>query len=205
MSISTNGSADRMSVRNRLLIAGGVLFTMVGAVVGGITIFAKHTTSKQSDKEKACCWRGGVTPEWMSEEIGIRIPQKASDRRAGYKTGSRYDTGLLAFTLPTQDADEYTSRLIREGTRMIRNFHPKKNGYQPADGFTHLKLPEPETLVAGLRKISVCPDDLETPEGKHLRRCIDLFAHEFKRGDTRIYIKSTVGPGASQAASTARG
>ncbi|WP_307712708.1 hypothetical protein [Streptomyces sp. V4I23] len=205
MSMSTNGSSGRTSARNRVLIVGTVLLAVVGIVVGGITLIADRTSSKQAEKESACCWRHGVTPDWMSEEIGIRIPKRASDLRAGYKTGSRYDTGLLVFTLPTRDADEYTSRLIREGTRMIRNFHPETQDYRSADGFAHLRLQEPETLVEGLRKISICPDDLETPEGRYLRRCIDLFAHEFKPGDTRIYIKSTVEPGASPAASTARG
>ncbi|MEV4332014.1 hypothetical protein AB0K02_16030 [Streptomyces sp. NPDC049597] len=205
MSMPTIGSSGRWSARNRLLIVGAVLIVVAGTIVGGITLIADRTSSNQAEKDRVCCWQDGVTPDWMSEEIGIQIPQKASDRRAGYKTGSRYDTGLLVFTLPTRDADEYTSRLIREGTRMIRNFHPEKKGFRPADGFTQLDLPEPETLVEGLRKISVCPDNLETPEGKHLRRCVDLFAHEFEPGSTRIYVKSTIEPGTSPPATTARG
>ncbi|MET7617388.1 hypothetical protein [Streptomyces sp. NPDC005408] len=176
----------------------------VAAVVGAFTLVGDDVSSDQSEKEMTCCWKSGATPAWMSQEIGIRIPAKASDRRAGYKTGLRYDTGLLSFALPSQEADVYTSRLIREGTKMIRNFHPEKKGYRPAAAFAHLGLTEPETLVEGLRKISLCPDDLKSPEGQYLQRCVDLFAHEFKPGATRIYVRSTIEPGVTPPPATTK-
>lgn len=77
---------------------------------------------------------------------------------------------------------------------MIDNSHPKAKDYRPAAAFGHLALPEPETFVQGLRKTSLCPDDLTTPEGKYLQRCVDLFAHEFTPGTTRIYVRSTIEP-----------
>ncbi|GAA2946162.1 hypothetical protein ACFPN0_23190 [Kitasatospora cinereorecta] len=126
--------------------------------------------------------------------LGIRIPATASDRRAGYKVGERYDTGLLSFVLPADDAETYTGRLIEDGTEMIKNFHPEEKDYRPAAAFGHLGLPEPETFVQGLRTISLCPDDLATSEGKYLQRCVDLFAHEFTPGTTRIYVRSTIEP-----------
>ncbi|MER7660911.1 MULTISPECIES: hypothetical protein [unclassified Streptomyces] len=167
----------------------------VAAAVGGFAYLADDGSSDQADGEKNCCWESGATAAWIGEQIGIRIPKTASDRRAGYKTGSRHDTGLLAFTLPSPEADGYTSRLIRPGTKMIRNFHPEEKDYRPAAAFAHLELPEPETFVEGLRRVSLCPDDLTTPEGQYLRRCIDLFAHEFRPGSTRIYVRSTIEPG----------
>ncbi|MEU6633358.1 hypothetical protein ABZ905_34525 [Streptomyces parvus] len=77
---------------------------------------------------------------------------------------------------------------------MIGNSHPEEKDYRPAAAFGHLGLPEPETFVQGLRKASLCPDDLASPEGKYLQRCIDLFAHEFTPGTTRIYVRSTIEP-----------
>ena len=140
----------------------------------------------------ACAASVGLA--WMSDQMGIRIPDTASDRRAGYKVGERYDTGLLSFVLPTDEAETYASRLIRSGTKMIENLHPEEKDYRPAAAFGHLGLPEPETFVKGLRKTSLCPDDLATPEGKYLQRCVDLFAHEFTPGTTRIYVRSTIEP-----------
>ncbi|WP_254667840.1 hypothetical protein [Streptomyces griseus] len=66
--------------------------------------------------------------------------------------------------------------------------------YRPAAAFGHLGLPEPEMFVKGLRRTSLCPDDLATPQGRYLRRCVDLFAHEFTPGTKRIYVRSTIEP-----------
>ncbi len=196
-SISGDPSRER-SARRRVRVLGVVVLAViacVAAAVGGFAYLADEVSSDRTDEEMNCCWESGATPAWMSEKIGIRIPKAASDRRAGYKTGSRHDTGLLVFTLPSQEANEYTSRLIRPGTKMIRNFHPEEKDYRPAAAFAHLELPEPEIFVEGLRRVSLCPDDLKTPEGQYLRRCVDLFAHEFKPGSTRIYVRSTIEPG----------
>jgi len=130
----------------------------------------------------------------MSGRLGTRVPEGASDRRAGYEVGQRYDTGLLPFVLPSEEAETYTGRLIQKGTVMIENSHPKEKGYRPAAAFGHLGLPEPETFVQGLRKTSLCPDDLATPEGTYLQRRVDLFAHDFTPGTTRIYVRSTIEP-----------
>ncbi|MEV5444349.1 hypothetical protein AB0N23_17695 [Streptomyces sp. NPDC052644] len=170
------------------------LLACTAAAVGVVSWIIEDVSSDLTDKEMTCCWEDGATPAWMSERIGIRIPETASDRRAGYKVGERYDTGLLSFVLRSDEAAAYTGRLISPGTTMIENFHPKKKGWRPAAAFGHLGLPEPETLVQGLRKTSLCPDDLETPEGQYLQRCIDLFTHEFKSGTTRVYIRSTIEP-----------
>ncbi|MFD4689578.1 hypothetical protein [Streptomyces sp. NPDC058463] len=181
----------RMSVA---VVVVSVLLACVAAAIGLVSCAADDVSSDLSDQEMTCCWEDGATPAWMSGRLGIRIPDAASDRRAGYKTGQRYDTGLLSFVLPSEEAETYTGRLIQTGTKMIGNSHPKEKGYRPAAAFRHLGLPEPETLVQGLRKSSLCPDDLATPEGKYLQRCVDLFAHEFAPGTTRIYVRSTIEP-----------
>ncbi|WP_328862148.1 hypothetical protein [Streptomyces sp. NBC_00306] len=181
-----------LSVAARLLISGTAVMVVMAAVVSGILFSGSDVSVGRAEKADACCWREGVTPAALSELIGIRIPEPATDRRAGHKIGERDDTGVLAFTLPTDDADAYTSRLFRKGTQMVGNLHPQDQDFRPPGGFAHLGLPEPETLVEGLTQGSECPDELTTPEGRHLKTCIDLFAHELGAGVTRIYVKATV-------------
>ncbi|MFD6278618.1 hypothetical protein ACFWFI_24075 [Streptomyces sp. NPDC060209] len=185
-------------VRRRRLPVGvvvlSVLLACAAATIGVVSCAAEEVSSDLLDQEMTCCWEDGATPAWMSVQMGIRIPETASDLRAGYKVGQRYDTGLLSFVLPSEEAETYTGRLIQTGTKMIGNSHPKEKGYRPAAAFGHLGLPEPETFVQGLRKTSLCPDDLATPEGQYLQRCVDLFAHEFTPGTTRIYVRSTIEP-----------
>ncbi|WP_234433258.1 hypothetical protein [Streptomyces sp. NRRL WC-3549] len=176
------------------VVAVLVLLACAAAAIGVVSCVADEVSSDLSDQEMTCCWEDGATPAWMSGQLGIRIPKAASDRRAGYKTGQRYDTGLLSFVLPSGEAETYTGRLIRNDTTMIGNTHPEEEDYRPAAAFGHLGLPEPETFVQGLRKISLCPDDLTTPEGRYLQRCVDLFTHEFEPGTTRIYVRSTIEP-----------
>ncbi|MFD4033744.1 hypothetical protein ACFWVP_25345 [Streptomyces sp. NPDC058637] len=171
-----------------------VLLACAAATIGVVSCVTEKVSSDLLDKEMTCCWEDGATPAWMSDRMGIRIPATASDRRAGYKVGERYDTGLLSFVLPADDAETYTGRLIEDGTKMIDNSHPEPKDYRPAAAFDHLGLPEPETFVKGLRKTSLCPDDLATPEGEYLQRCVDLFAHEFTPGTTRIYVRATIEP-----------
>lgn len=194
----TSETSDERAARRGLQFLGVVVLAVIACAAAAVGVFAyvaDEVSSDQADREMNCCWEDGATPAWMSEQIGIRMPEKSSDLRAGYKTGLSYDTGLLSFTLPSEAADAYTSRLIPGDTEMIRNFHPEKKGFRPAAAFAHLDLPEPETLVEGLRRINICPDDLSTPEGKYLHRCVDLFAHEFKPGITRFYVRSTIEPG----------
>lgn len=125
-------------------------------------------------------------------------PGREGDRTDPVVSNRKRDRGSLMdtshFVLPSEEAERYTGRLIRKGTEMIGNSHPEEKGYRPAAAFGHLGLPEPETLVQGLRKIRLCPDDLTTPEGTYLQRCVDLFTHEREAGTTRIYVRSTIEP-----------
>ncbi|WP_239008670.1 hypothetical protein [Streptomyces sp. Tue 6075] len=198
MDTSPQTAAGTQPVRRRrvpvAVVVVAVFLACVATAIGVVSWVADDASSNLTDQEMRCCWEEGATPAWMSNQLGIRIPEGASDRRSGYKTGQRYDTGLLAFVLPSEDAERYTGRLIRSGTEMIGNLHPEEKGYRPAAAFGHLGLPEPETFVQGLRKASLCPDDLASPEGKYLQRCVDVFAHEFTPGTTRIYVRSTIEP-----------
>ncbi len=198
MNGSGRTAVGEQPVRRRRPPVGAVIvtaiLTCVAATIGVVSCAADDVSSDLADQEMTCCWEDGATPAWLSGQLGIRIPEGASDRRAGYKVGQRYDTGLLSFVLPSGDPETYTGRLIEKDTAMIENSHPKEKGYRPAAAFGHLGLPEPETLVRGLRRSSLCPDALASPEGKYLQRCVDLFAHEFTPGTTRIYVRSTIEP-----------
>ncbi|MFF3733948.1 hypothetical protein ACFYXM_27495 [Streptomyces sp. NPDC002476] len=200
MNSSSKFSTDeRFGRHRRLLIVVALAFAACAACAAVlIGVFAWAVDDVETDlldQEMNCCWEAGATPAWMSGQLGIRIPEAASDRRAGYKVGERHDTGLLSFVLPSKEAETYTGRLLPEDTTLIGNFHPKEKDYRPAAAFSHLGLAEPETLVRGLRQVSLCPDDLDSPEGTYLRRCVDLFAHEFRPGTTRVYVRSTIEPG----------
>ncbi|KJY37719.1 hypothetical protein VR46_29965 [Streptomyces sp. NRRL S-444] len=141
-----------------------------------------------TEDQKKCCWEQTATPEWVARTMGLQVPQTATDRRAGLHTNVQYDVALLAFTVPTTEADRLLQPLLREGAQMARNRHPEEPGYTRSDGFTHLGLPEPETLVEGMRITSVCPRDAKTPESDALRLCTKIHAHEFQPGTTRIYL-----------------
>ncbi|GAA3643198.1 hypothetical protein ACG5V6_07980 [Streptomyces chitinivorans] len=194
---STTPSPERSPVRRTLLVTAAVVVVAAAAAIGSFAHFSDKALSDQRDKERRCCWAEGATPQWMSEVIGVRVPKSATDRRAGYKIGSRLDTGLLAFTLPSQEADEYLAPMTPEGTEMIGNFHPEGEDYKPAAAFAHLGLPEPETIVKGMRLGGFCPDDVGTGDAIDTNYCVDIFAHEFTPGSTRIYLRSTIEPGVS--------
>ncbi|MEU5714243.1 hypothetical protein AB0G71_00365 [Streptomyces sp. NPDC020403] len=152
-SSSTIVSGEPPVRRRRMPVAVVVLSVLLAcgaATIGVVSCVTERVSSDLLDKEMSCCWEDGATPAWMSDRMGIRIPGTASDLRAGYKVGERYDTGLLSFVLPTAEAETYTARLIPDGTEMIKNFHPEEKDYRPAAAFAHLGLTEPETLVQDL-------------------------------------------------------
>ncbi|MEU8518066.1 hypothetical protein [Streptomyces sp. NPDC048577] len=163
--------------------------------LGAFHPLAGKRLSDSARKEKGCCWETGATPAWMSRQIGLRVPENAADRRAGYKVGERYDTGLLSFALPTLEAKAYLAPLTPKGARMLRNVEPEPADYRPAAGFTHLSLPEPETLVDGMLMGGFCPDNVDSPDTEHLAYRVKVFSHEYTPGTTRIHLRSTIVPG----------
>ncbi|MFH8615284.1 hypothetical protein ACH4E8_09445 [Streptomyces sp. NPDC017979] len=186
--------AGRARRRRLPVVIALIALLCVGAALALVARGVDDASSEQAEREKNCCWAEGATPEWLSGQVGIRIPEGASDRRAGYKTGQRYDTGLLTFVLPRDDAEGYLGRLVREGTRMVGNIEPKGKDYRPAAAFGRLGLPEPETFAEGVRRTTLCPDELDSPEGRYLQRCVDLFAHDLGTGAVRVYVRSVIEP-----------
>ncbi|MFD5104788.1 hypothetical protein [Streptomyces cinereoruber] len=181
-------------MRRTLIVLGVALAVVAGGIVA-VAVLGDRAVSDTAAKEKNCCWEEGVTPAGLSARIGIRIPEGATDRKAAVKANSRHRTGILAFTLPEDAAHRYLSRMVPEDTRMIANIAPKHDAYKGDAPFTHLELTEPETIASDLGKTALCPEDTATPEGKHLRSCVDVYAHEFEPGATRIYVRSSGGLG----------
>lgn len=188
------------SVRRYVLVIGAAVVALAIAVVVAFAVVSDAWLSDYAEQEQE--WKGGATPSWVSDQVGIRIPEEAFDRRAGYRTSSRYDTAILAFTLPSGETDAYLSRLIPEGTKMIRNLNPEAAGSEPMAPFAHLGLTEPETVTDGMRKSDFCPNGLSSPEGKYLNHCVNIFVHEFSSGRTRIFVRSTIEPGVTPPPST---
>ncbi|MFE5810896.1 hypothetical protein [Streptomyces sp. NPDC056491] len=173
----------------RRLAVGAWVFTGL-CIIGilGMVLMVVYGLRYPTEDQKNCCWEPNATPEWAARVTGLRVPETATDRRAGLHTNLQYDVALLAFTVPTAEADRFLLPLRREGTQMVRNRHPQAPGYARSDGFSHLGLPEPETFVEGMWITSVCPHEVKTPEGDAVRLCAEIHAHEFQPGTTRIYV-----------------
>ncbi|MGY1435205.1 hypothetical protein [Streptomyces reniochalinae] len=152
---------------------------------------ADNALSDAAEQEKKCCWRQGATPAWTSKKLGLRIPQEATDRRAGFKEGSRYDTALLVFTLPEDEAKAYVERMVPPDSELLSNTEPQEGGYPSTAPFSRLKLPEPEKLTKGMRKVYLVPGDTDSaPESRRLRHSVHFYEHAFER--TRIYIRAVI-------------
>lgn len=125
-------------MRRPVAVLTGVVLTVAAAAVAAALV-VQDAVSDHVNQEEGCWWSSGVTPAWMCEQIGIGVPAEASDRRAGYRTGERYDVGLLAFTLPTKDADAYlhgpTTGSIAMADRAQRREHdrPRHGPHTVAD------------------------------------------------------------------------
>ncbi|MFI1281846.1 hypothetical protein ACH4U5_14025 [Streptomyces sp. NPDC020858] len=178
----------KWSWQRRLAVGAWVFSGLCILGVLGVVVMVGYGLREPAEHERNCCWEENATPEWTAGVMGLRVPETATDRRAGLHTNLQYDAALLAFTVTTAEADRFVQPLRREGTQMVRNRHPEEPGYTRSDGFTHLGLPEPETFVEGMRITSVCPRVAKTPESESLRLCAKIHVHEFQPGITRIYV-----------------
>ncbi|MFH7598984.1 hypothetical protein WDV06_28400 [Streptomyces racemochromogenes] len=184
------GPGIRKGYRRRLAVGAWVLAGL--CVLGGLgwVLMLTYGLRYPGEGRQQCCWEQNATPDWAATVTGLRVPDTAVDRRAGLHTNMQYDAVLLAFTVRTEEADRFLDPLRRQGTGMARNRHPEQPGHARGDGFAHLGLPEPETLVEGMRVTSVCPHDAQTPESDALRMCAKIHAYEFQPGTTRVYIRA---------------
>ncbi|MER6350027.1 hypothetical protein ACWC10_30410 [Streptomyces sp. NPDC001595] len=163
---------------------------------GGADRSGRATTEAASDAG----WAEGITPRWMSEQMGVEVPATAASPEAAYEVTARFDTGLLTFTLTRSEAEAYLEKNPPEGKWL----EPTAAQDVPAHDFTHLGLPEPETFEDGVRYGYVCPGAAEADEDLGApaydtsdEHCVRLYAHEYSAQRTRIYLRAHFEPGVS--------
>ncbi|MGW5420207.1 hypothetical protein [Streptomyces sp. NPDC003943] len=135
----------------------------------------------------------------MSKQMGLTVPVTAQSPKAAYEITSRFDTGLLTFTLSRSEAETY----LKENPPKGKWLEPTAaaTDVEPHD-FAHFGLPEPETLKDGVRYGYVCPSSgapkATDPSGAYDtsdERCVRLYAHEYSPDRTRLYLRAHYEPG----------
>ncbi|MEU4110073.1 hypothetical protein [Streptomyces sp. NPDC027717] len=167
--------------RRALITALAVVTLTIPLTAGALWAMSDRPAKQATDAH----WAEGVTPEWMSAHMGLDLPRSARSPQAAYETTSRFDTGLLTFTLTRAEAEEYLTRYRPEGKWLMPM--PSQQAKAPHD-FAHLNLPEPETLSPGMRHGDVCPD---------AEQCVTLYAHDYAPDRTRLYVRAHYEPGIS--------
>ncbi len=202
--------------RRRWLAVGvaiGVLALASAVITAGWLL--DRAADRAVEQAAEARWAEGVTPEWMSEQMGLDLPDTAQSPQAAYQVTSRFDTGLLTFTLTRSEAESYLKEHPPEGNKWLEpQPHSGKASVAPHD-FAHLGLPEPETLKDGVRYGDVCPRAAKStgnpgvsktpdsqygvsdPYGMSDERCVEVYVHEFSPQRTRFYIRAHFEPGIS--------
>ncbi|MER7108058.1 hypothetical protein [Streptomyces sp. NPDC000229] len=196
-------------------VAAGVL-VLSGTVAAAALLLVDEGGKGASDRTKEQVagggWAEGITPAWMSEQMRLDIPATAQSPQAAYEVTSRFDTGILTFTVTRSEAEAYLAK------------HPPKGKWLeptsartdvPPHDFAHLGLPEPETFKEGVRYGYVCPGAAEATASPQTsgapdmpygieegydtsdERCVRLYAHEYAPQRTRIYLRAYFEPGIS--------
>ncbi|MFI5945006.1 hypothetical protein ACIBCB_32865 [Streptomyces uncialis] len=167
---------------------------------------------REAEQPSGSTWAAGITPEWMSKQMGLTVPATAKSAEAAYEITSRFDTGLLTFTLTSSEAERYLKENPPKG-KWLRPTAAATDA-EPHD-FAHFGLPEPETVKDGVRYGHICPgadapQATGTPSGPSEdpfgssdaydmpdERCVRLYAHEYSPDRTRVYLRAHYDPGLS--------
>jgi hypothetical protein len=178
------------------LLALAVVLVLAAAGVTALVLLSKHTAGREADQDAACCWDKHASPDSVGDRIGIRTPASATGQHAGVKTNSRYTTAILAFTLPTKDAQAYLVQLIPKGTSMVSPEWPDGTAPpEPDSTFRHLGLPEPSTAGphSKVSTVSLCPKSLggDSPDSD-LKHCVNIYQRPGPSGQTWLYFRSVV-------------
>ncbi|WP_346346847.1 hypothetical protein [Streptomyces sp. SID161] len=201
-----DGGSSRGPRRGWLVAAA---LTTAALTVAGAAVVAGSLLSgggdRAADRGPDTRWAEGITPEWMSEHMGLDVPATARSAQAAYKVTSRFDTGLLTFTLTRSEAESYLAKHPPSGKWLTPTAAQPDT---PASDFTHLGLPEPETFKDGMRYGDVCPGTDDEPAGTPGAlatdpydtsddNCTSLYAYEYAPNRTRIYLRAHFEPGVS--------
>ncbi|MFE6457624.1 hypothetical protein ACFVP0_09205 [Streptomyces cinereoruber] len=148
-------------------------------------------------------WAEGITPVWMGEHMGLDVPAGARSARAAYKVTSRFDTGLLTFTLSEAEAEAYFEK-YPPSARWLTPTAAQPD--TPPSDFARFGLPEPETLKDGMRYGYVCPGAAAEPTASpdpfgmgsydvSDEKCVRAYVHEYAPDRTRLYFRTHFEPG----------
>ncbi|MFD8676340.1 hypothetical protein ACFV1A_25070 [Streptomyces seoulensis] len=173
-----------MTPRRTLLTTLAALSLTIPALA--TTLWA--TSDAPENQAADAHWAEGITPQWMSTHMGLELPKTAGSPQAAYETTSRFDTGLLTFTLTRAQAEKFLAKYPPDGKWLTPS--PSQPSKLPHD-FAHLGLPESETLTTGMRYGDVCPGASSDPQ------CVNLYVHAYTPTHTRIYIRAHYEPGIS--------
>ncbi|MFD8020818.1 hypothetical protein ACFV6G_10370 [Streptomyces lavendulae] len=99
-------------------------------------------------------WVEGTTVDSVAQRLHLPLPPTATDARAAHRNGFQGDDLLLSFVLPTPEVDAYLTQLKPERP-LAPSEIPFAGESVPAAPFTHVGLPEPDS-VPGIRKAQVC-------------------------------------------------
>ncbi|WP_208754104.1 hypothetical protein [Streptomyces bauhiniae] len=178
------------------MIPRSALFTALAVLTLTIPVSAAALWATETQPTDAH-WTKGITPEWMSTHMGLELPASTHSAQAAYETTSRFDTGILTFTLTRSEAEKYLAKYPPDGKWLTPP--PSQPAKAPHD-FAQLGLPEPETLTTGMRYGDVCPDTTDAPHPTSDPQCVNLYAHAYTPTRTRIYVRAHYEPGISPTA-----
>ncbi|MEU3299953.1 hypothetical protein ABZ729_09040 [Streptomyces sp. NPDC006678] len=155
-----------------LCLTGPVLAACSGATESG-------TADRTSEVPG---WDDKATAETVSRQMNIDLPSKAADIRAAHQNGFQDDGLLLAFTLPTSGVNAFVEQLRPERELRQRD-EPRKSVAKPMTPFSHLGLPEPESLphVQEGQVCAPCSGDLNS---------LAVAVHRLDDRESRVYLRA---------------
>lgn len=127
-------------------------------------------------------WDDKATPTTVSRLMNIDLPSTATDARAAHQNGFQDDGLLLVFTLPTSGVNGFVEQLDPE--RELRNRdEPRSSVAKPMTPFSHLGLPEPESLpdVREGQVCAPCDGDLNS---------LAIAVHRLNASESRVYLRA---------------
>jgi hypothetical protein len=171
----------RSRVRYVVRAAGAVAtLSLTGALLGGCTA---ETESGAADRtSEVPDWDDKATPATVSRQMNVDLPSKAADIRAARQNGFQDDGLLLAFTVPTSGVNGFVERLRPERELRQRD-EPRESVAKPMTPFSHLGLPEPESLP-DVREGQVC-----APCGGDLNS-LAVAVHRLDDSQSRVYLRA---------------
>ncbi|MFE5482342.1 hypothetical protein [Streptomyces sp. NPDC056527] len=134
------------------LVAGVAL--LAGLVAGCSGATGNGTPAADRSSGQASHWVDGATVESIARTLHVQVPEAATGAKAAHLQGLQDDGLIMAFALPTGEADKFVAQLKPEEPLRLRA-QPLPRITNPSTPFSHLGLPEPD-LLAGVREGQVC-------------------------------------------------